>query len=274
MNASLFITESWLAENAVLTAGGEVHLPVASRLTPAARDVLNRLHIRIRYTDEVGRVFVDAPGQNGEGDEHRQRVHPLTSSASHSSHESAHCQLCQQAVTKKSEALTHLNTTTFVAKNDPRIAFRGRVDTAIAQAVLVQVEWKSSAMSAVLQRMLADVRGALGNVLRAEALDEPMPAIVVGEFDEAQIHALSHNPLKHLGHDHIVPSIEHGLAVARLNVLRAVIREAEVAGAQAFIDRNFSVHRNDVLLALNRLSSAVYVLMLLCWTHEKAGEQS
>ena len=117
------------------------------------------------------------------------------------------------------------------------------------------------------------VRGALGNVLRAEALDEAMTPIVVGEFDEAQIHALSHSPLKHLGHDHIVPSIEHGLAVARLNLLRAVIREAEVAGAQAFIDRDFVVRRNDVLQALNRLSSAVYVLMLLCLIHEKAGER-
>lgn len=273
MSASLFITESWLAENAVLTAGGEVRLPANSRLTPAARDALNHLKIRIRYADEVGRVFVDAPEHNGDGDEHRQRVHPLTSSASHFSHETAHCLLCQQAVTKKTEALTHLNATTFVAKNDPRIAFRGRVDTAIAQAVLLQVEWKSLEMPAVLQRMLADVRGALGNVLRSEALDEAMSPIVVGEFDEAQIHALSHNPLKHLGHDHIVPSIEHGLAVARLNLLRAVIREAEVAGAQAFIDRDFSVRRNDVLQALNRLSSAVYVLMLLCLIQEKAGEQ-
>ena len=270
MSAPFFITESWLAENAVLTASGEVRLPANSRLTPAARDVLNGLKIRIRYADEAGRVFVDVPGQNAEGEENRQRVHPLTSSASH---ETAHCQLCKQAVTKKSEALTHLNATTFVAKNDPRIAFRGRVDTAIAQAVLLQVEWKSAAMPPVLQHMLADVRGALGNVLRAEALDEAMTPIVVGEFDEAQIHALSHNPLKHLGHDHIVPSIEHGLAVARLNLLRAVIREAEVAGAQAFIDRDFVVRRNDVLQALNRLSSAVYVLMLLCLIHEKAGEQ-
>ena len=46
-----------------------------------------------------------------------------------------------------------------------------------------------------------------------------------------------------------------------------------MAGAQAFIDRDFVVRRNDVLQALNRLSSAVYVLMLLCLIHEKAGEQ-
>lgn len=268
MTASLFITESWLAENAVLTAGGEVRLPASSRLTPAARDVLNRQHIRIRYTDEVGRMFVDAAEPDAED---RRQVHPLTGS---STRESAHCLLCQQLVDNKPDALTHLNATTFVAKNDLRIAFRGRVDSAIAQAVLLQAEWKTGAASAEQQRMLADVRAALGNILRAETLGEPMPAIVMGEFGEDQIHALSHNPLKYLGHDHIVPSIEHGLTVARLNVLRTVIREAEAAGAQAFIDKDFSVRRGDVLQALNRLSSAVYVLMLLCWTHEKSGGNS
>ena len=41
MGTALFITENWLAENATLSAGGEVHLPAESRLTPAARDVLN-----------------------------------------------------------------------------------------------------------------------------------------------------------------------------------------------------------------------------------------
>ena len=271
MSAPFFITESWLAENAVLTAGGEVRLPVNSRLTPAARDVLNRGKIRIRYADEAGRVFVDVPGQNAEGEENRQRVHPLTSSANH---ETAHCQLCQQAVTKKSEALTHLNATTFVAKNDPRIAFRGRVDSAIAQALLIQAQWQHEHAAPAWQAMLADIRSALGDVLRSEALDEPMRAITLGELDEAQIHAYSHNPLKHLGHDHIVPALEHGLTVARLNVLRTAIRETEVAGAQAFIGRDFSITRGDLLQALNRLSSAVYVLMLIVLVKDKSGKTS
>ena len=268
MTATPYITESWLAENVSLTNGSEVRLPASSRLTPAARDVLNARHIRIRYRDEVGRVFVDAQGTD---EKIRQQVHPLTSSATH---EAAHCLLCKQIVGKKPEALTHLNATTFVAKNDVRIVFRGRVDSAIAQAVLLQTEWQCASVHMTLQGMLADIRAGLGNVLRSETLGEPMPAIVMGEFDETQIHAISHKPLKHLGHDHIVPALEHGLAVARLNLLRTIIREAEVAGAQAFINKDFSIERADVLQALNRLSSAVYVLMLICWTHEKSGKIS
>jgi ethanolamine utilization cobalamin adenosyltransferase len=125
-----------------------------------------------------------------------------------------------------------------------------------------------------MQRLLADIRAALGNVLRCETLGEAMPEITIGDFDQAQLHALSHNPLRHLGHDHIVPAIEHGLSVARLNLLRTVIREAEVAGAQAFIGSDYSVSRGDLLQALNRLSSAVYVLMLIVLNHEKSGKNS
>ena len=261
----LHITEDWLQTNVSLAPGGEVHLPCGSRLTPSARDLLSSRKIRIRFLDEVGRVFVEA---GGKGDAlSTARVHALTGSAVF---ETAHCQFCGQDVKHKPEAATHLNASTLVAKNDPRIAFRGRVDSAIAQAVLLQAEWRQADFAAPLQRMLADLRSALGNVLRAEAVDAPMPEVVMGEFDAAKIHALSHDPLKYLGHDHVVPAVDHGITVLRLNVLRAAIREAEVAGAQAFIDRDFKLARGDVLEALNRLSSAVYVLMLICLCHEKA----
>jgi ethanolamine utilization cobalamin adenosyltransferase len=272
MGAPTYLTEDWLQQNASLTAGGELHLPADSRLTPAARDLLAARKIRVRYTDEVGRVYVDAaPGASAADPEQRQRVHPLTGSATH---QAAHCLLCQQVVDQKPDAMTHLDATTLVAKNDLRIAFRGRVDSAIAQAVLLQTQWQDEAVAPTLQAMLADIRSALGNVLRCETLGETMSPIAVGDFDEAQLHTVSHNPLKHLGHDHIVPALEHGRTVARLNVLRTAIREAEVAGAQAFIDTDFTVRRGDLLQALNRLSSAVYVLMLIGLAHQKSGANS
>ncbi|MEI7611977.1 MAG: ethanolamine utilization cob(I)yrinic acid a,c-diamide adenosyltransferase EutT [Betaproteobacteria bacterium] len=261
-----YITESWLAENVHLSEGGEVRLPTSCRLTPAARDVLAERNIRVRYTDEVGRVFVAAGS-----DDQLSRVHPLTNN---NQRETAQCLLCQQEVKTKPGSMTHLNATTLVAKNDARIVLRGRVDTAIAHAVLLQAEWQSASLAASLQKMLADVRAALGNVLRSEVLNEPMPPITLGDFNTDQIHLISHNPLQHLGHDHIVPALEHGLAVARLNLLRSVIREAEVSAAQAFINKDFSISREDILQALNRLSSAVYVLMLITWIGEKSGRKS
>lgn len=261
MDNGRYVTEAWLAEHARLVDGGELRLPTDCRLTPAARDLLAARSIRVRFTDDAGRQFVDEAGSD-----ERRRVHPLTGSARR---EAAHCRFCGQSVGEKPAALTHLDATTLVAKNDPRIALRGRLDSAIAQAVLLQEDWRAGRQAEVLQRMLADLRGALGSVLRAEVLGEVVPPILIGEFNEDQIHAISHDPLKYLGHDHVVPELGQGPACARLNVLRAAVREAEVAAAVAFIDRDGVLARGDLLQALNRLSSAAYVLMLMAMIHER-----
>lgn len=79
----------------------------------------------------------------------------------------------------------------------------------------------------------------------------------------AQLHRLSHQPLRYLGHDHLVPEARHGRDVALLNLLRGKVREAEVTAAQVFITPQFAVRRADIMQALNRLSSAVYVMMIL-----------
>ena len=266
MTSPLFITERWLADHARLVPGGELRLPAESRLTPSVRDLLQARRIRVRFADAEGRIFVEPAADEGGDEPERRRVHPLTGESGHSA---AHCPLCRQAVAHKGEALTHLDAQTYVAKNDPRIVLRGRVDSAIADAVLIQTQWQAEGVASAFQTMLADVRAGLGNVLRAEALGEPALPVSMGEFSQEQVHAVSHQPLKYLGHDHIVPAIEHGLQVARLNVLRAAIREAELAGAAAYIDRDFKVTRADLLQALNRLSSAVYVLMLLVLVAER-----
>ena len=271
MSSPLFITERWLDDHVRLVPGGELRLPAESRLTPSVRDLLQAQRIRVRFADADGRIFVEPAADQDGGEPERRQVHPLTGESGHSA---AHCPLCCQAVAHKGEALTHLNGQIYVAKNDPRIALRGRVDSAIADAVLIQTQWQAEGVASAFQTMLADVRAGLGNVLRAEALGEPALPVSMGEFSQEQVHAVSHQPLKYLGHDHIVPAIEHGLQVARLNVLRAAIREAELAGAAAYIDRDFKVTRADLLQALNRLSSAVYVLMLLVLVAERGTRET
>ncbi|EPR3746057.1 ethanolamine utilization cob(I)yrinic acid a,c-diamide adenosyltransferase EutT, partial [Escherichia coli] len=53
----------------------------------------------------------------------------------------------------------------------------------------------------------------------------------------------------------------HGRDAALLNLLRTKVRET--VAAQVFITRSFEVLRPDILQALNRLSSTVYVMMIL-----------
>lgn len=251
---STFITEEWLRSRYSITQNTEIRLPRDAKLTQSAEDLLKGRGIVVRYQDEQGSLF--STDEHGE----QRAVHALTGTDQRT--ESC-CQLCHQPVTKKSEALTHLNAHTLVPKNHPRIVLRGKLDSTIAQAVWIQTEWEEHKVSSTLARYLADIRSALGNVLRAEVSGETLAPIAMGEADDAQIHALSHQPLALLGHDHIVPAIEHGVEVARLNLLRAMIRECESVAAQLYLDVDFNVSRPDILQGLNRLSSAVYVLMIL-----------
>ena len=244
-----FITEAWLRANHTLSEGAEIHLPADSRLTPSARELLESRHLRIKFLDEQGSLFVDDEQQQP------QRVHGLTSS---DSHPQACCELCRQPVEKKPDTLTHLTADKMVAKSDPRLAFRAALDSTIALAVWLQVE-----LAEAWQPWLADIRSRLGNIMRADALDEPLAMQSIVGLNEEELHRLSHQPLRYLDHDHLVPEASHGRDAALLNLLRTKVRETETLAAQVFITCGFDVLRPDILQALNRLSSAVYVMMIL-----------
>ena len=263
MSHHTFITENWLREQFGLGHGTEIQLPANARLTPSAQGLLDDRHIIVKYVDERGRVFIPKAGQNV-SDMTLTQVHPLTSSDEWSVPD---CLLCHQKVDKKPDTLTHLDAQHLVSKNDPRLLFRGKLDSVISLAVLTQLQLQtpSDAISPILPQLLrymVDVRSALGNVLKAEVTQEPMGPIALGHLSDEMIHKISHNPLKYLGHDHLVPDVHQGLHVALLNVLRAQIREAELYAAQIYITRDFRVKRPDIMQVLNRLSSAVYVLMI------------
>ncbi|HID3876851.1 TPA: ethanolamine utilization cob(I)yrinic acid a,c-diamide adenosyltransferase EutT [Klebsiella pneumoniae] len=244
-----FITEAWLRANHTLSEGGEIHLPADARLTPSARELLESRHLRVKFLDRQGRLFVEDDEQTP------QPVHVLTSS---DHPPQACCELCHQPVGKKPDTLTHLTADTLVAKNDPRLAFRAVLDSTIALTVWLQIE-----LAEPWQPWLTDIRSRLGNIMRADALEEPLAAQSIAGFSEAQLHRLSHQPLRYLGHDHLVPEARHGRDVALLNLLRGKVREAEVTAAQVFITPQFAVRRADIMQALNCLSSAVYVMMIL-----------
>ena len=235
-----FITEAWLRANHTLSEGAEIHLPADSRLTPSARELLESRHLRIKFIDEQGRLFVDDEQQQP------QPVHGLTSSDEH-----------------PQDTLTHLSAEKMVAKSDPRLGFRAVLDSTIALAVWLQIE-----LAEPWQPWLADIRSRLGNIMRADALGEPLGCQAIVGLSDEDLHRLSHQPLRYLDHDHLVPEASHGRDAALLNLLRTKVRETETVAAQVFITRSFEVLRPDILQALNRLSSTVYVMMILSVTKQ------
>jgi len=59
-----------------------------------------------------------------------------------------------------------------------------------------------------------------------------------------------------------MPAASDGEAIARLNRARCAAREAELRSCEAFSDREGNPTRPDILRAMNRVSSMLYLLML------------
>ncbi len=259
-----FITETWLRQEFGLAHGSEVHLPNGCKLTPSASQLLAERQIRIKYIDDEGRVFINEQQQD-DADAPARQVHPLTGGNQRPGNS---CALCNSHVEKKTELLTLLDDQQLVPKTHPRIRLRGKLDTLIAHTIIVQTQFEEVIKCALLRKSLADLRSFMGNVLRCEVTGEALLPISMGEMDDPTLHTVSHQPLKYLGHDHIVPEVKHGATVASLNLLRALVREAELEAAQAFVTEGYKLTRIDIVQGLNRLSSALYVLMLMTLVSE------
>ncbi len=260
-----FLTEKELRENFSLAWGTEIHLPFNTKLTPSASQYLTDRKIKVKFIDESGEVFIK---DNLKSDESiAKKVHPLTTSDQKG--EELHCSLCNNKIENKSDVLTWLDSNNLVPKNHPRILFRGKLDNMISYCVLVQNEFQNYSGPDIIKKYLSDLRSYMGSILRAEVKNEKTNNLFMGEFDADAIHKMSHNPLKYLGYDHIVPELSHGRWIAFLNYLRAIVREAEVNAANLYIDPALRVTRPDILNSLNRLSSALYVLMIMVLITEK-----
>jgi ethanolamine utilization cobalamin adenosyltransferase len=79
---------------------------------------------------------------------------------------------------------------------------------------------------------------------------------------EGELRKRSHHPEEFYGQPHFMPAHTDGQQVLALNRVRCAVRAAELAAAHAFIDADGNCTRIDILQALNRMSSTVYLLMI------------
>lgn len=176
----------------------------------------------------------------------------------------ADCAPCAQSDAARSESMTHLDASCMVPKSHPRIVLRGKLDTLLATTVLVQTQFDpKNRLSPYLKECLADVADWVMQVLAAEVSGGVLNRCGMGGMDADTLHAVSRDPKRYLGLDPFMPNAGMGGNAALLNWLRALVREAEVSAAQS------GLNRADIGNALNRLSSAVYVLVLLTLAAEK-----
>ena len=151
---------------------------------------------------------------------------------------------------EKPEHMTHLNGDFLVEKTHPRIVFRGAVDMLEAELLLTirqLPQWADE---------LGQVLELARKLISCDVLEQPVPESKLGGLDEAELRKRSHFPQEYYGLPHFMPQPADKEAVLLLNRLRSLTRQTELRAVAAFPDRT------DIIRALNRMSSFLYILML------------
>lgn len=155
----------------------------------------------------------------------------------------------------KPEHMTHLNGDVLVSKTHPRITFRGAMDTLEAEILLCQLNLPK------LENPLQELLDLARKLVACDVLNEPVRSDKLCGLDQDQLRSHSHLPQKFYDQPHFMPSVSDGETILRLNRLRCAVRETELKAVAALPERM------DIIRALNRMSSMVYILMI----REKAG---
>jgi ethanolamine utilization cobalamin adenosyltransferase len=144
---------------------------------------------------------------------------------------------------------TSLRDGVYVSKDHPRIMFRGALDSLEADILEVQItalQYKRNYYVSALGEVLEFAR----ELMSAEVNERPVAIGKLFGFSLDDLHRLSHETQAP------IPEHKMGALPVRLNTLRTRVRETEIAAVRAFKGTS----RDDIVHALNRLSSAAYWL--------------
>jgi ethanolamine utilization cobalamin adenosyltransferase len=162
-----------------------------------------------------------------------------------------------ERLNEKPEHLTHLqDDESLVDKSHPRLLVRGKLDT--LQGLLLDAQCAADADGA--RGLVGELGEALElsrALLGAEVTERPLSEWKLSGLSASEIRYHSHHTQELYGVPFMFPSVRQGPVVARLYTARAYAREAELAAYAAFPEPN---ERGDLKLALNRLSSALYLM--------------
>lgn len=248
------ITEAILRQELKATEPEVYYIPEGKILSPAAREYLQQRKIKISKDKPPAVAEPEAP-QNNSAEAPAKPQAPAA--AKYVDEETG------AFFTEKPEHMTHLYGNVLVGKNDPRILFRGKLDSLQAQIVLTQAIIHEEEGSIKLIDDLGDILGVLREMMRCDVLGEPFKNERIIGLNHAELRERSHDPMKFFNiKQMLLPDYSMGKHYAMLNQLRTQIRETEVAANQAFRDGR-KCTRPDIVEELNRLSSALHIMMCM-----------
>ena len=243
------ITEAMLRDELKRSEITEYRVPDGMMLSPAAREYLQQRKIKIsRESASERQKEAAAPAERTP-----EMAAPLQ--AKYRDYETGALYL------EKPEYMTQIEGDMLVVKNHPRIAFRGKLDSLQALIVLDQAILNEKTGYGKMIADLDNILGVLREIMRWDALNEPLRVEKIIGLTSAELRERSHAPMKFFHVKYMrLPDYKMGIAYALLNQLRTAVREAEVTAVNAF-KNGTNYERQDILEIFNRLSSAVHIMM-------------
>ena len=216
----------------------KITVPSEAVLTPAAKDFIKENNIMLAFGDEFGeRGFSKTPFPEENG-------RPVFIDAA-----------TGEKVFEKKENYTHLRGNILVPKTHPRIALRGKIDSLIADVIQIQIISSNEGDFELIED-LEELLCFIKMILHAEVTETPLNSISLLGMNSEELRYKSQNIKEFFGFDHQMPSYKNGAVCASLNKLRTSVRECELVAVNAFPIEQ----RIDIVEALNRLSSCIYIL--------------
>jgi len=243
------------------------HVSKDTMLTPAARDFIREHGITLIYEDSAleGQPEVEVSSVP----ESVKAVNQLPDAAE--SVGEPYKAMPMAAVPQGADHKPQYVNGVLVPKTHPQIAFRGMLDSLEAKIMSLQVVASENGLHRLtdaLDEVLAYVR----QILSAEVLDKELGEIHLLGLDSAGLRYESHHIKEIYGIPHPMPEYRMGRICIGLNELRTFVRETELAAARAFQSGD-TCTRPDIVEAMNRLSSVIYILFCRQLTGRWPGQQ-
>ena len=93
-------------------------------------------------------------------------------------------------------------------------------------------------------------------------LEEPVKEQLLCGMTADELRQRSHRPQEYYGQAHFMPQVDDGEPILALNRVRCAVRHGELMAVAAFTDRDGVPTRVDILQALNRMSSMIWIMMI------------
>lgn len=235
-----------------------ITLPRGSVITPAARDFLRAKRIEVQIEGE-GLLDLTKNNYSTSKQQTAVKLNVAAAEVSNSNYKQNRPSPDKNREQQKPEHMTHLRGSELISKTDPVIAYRGQLDLLQCELVEVQLYFQQIGETELVKQ-LEEIAEFSRRLMLCEVKNEPFTFTGLLGYGVQELRELSHHPKINFGVDHSRLNYQFGPIVAKLHYLRSRSREVELYANRAFEQKDGSCTRTDIVQALNRLSSAFYIL--------------